>query len=43
MGGAIVYADGRVVPVGGPVYTVSDRGTAAGATYDYKAELWLGC
>lgn len=43
LGGAIVHAGGRVVPVSGSVYTVSDRGAAAGATYGNKAELWLGC
>jgi hypothetical protein len=42
-GGAIVQADGRVVPIAGWVYTVSDRGTAAGTDNNETghAVLWL--
>jgi uncharacterized membrane protein len=42
---SIMHADGRVVPVSGWVYTVSDRGTAAGTTnyWSGQAELWVGC
>lgn len=44
-GGALVHADGRVVPVVGWVNVVTDRGTAAGTTnfFTGQAVLWTGC
>jgi hypothetical protein len=44
-GGAIVHADGHVVPVTGWVNAVTDRGTAAGATSEFsgKAVRWPDC
>ncbi|HET9171271.1 MAG TPA: hypothetical protein VFN97_17660 [Actinospica sp.] len=44
-GGDIVHPDGRVVPVTGWVYVVTDRGTAAGTTRWGlgHAVLWIGC
>lgn len=44
-GGELVHRDGRIVPVTGWVYTVSDRGTAAGTTnfFTGRAVQWLGC
>lgn len=45
--GALVHADGRVVPVGddAQVHTVADTGAAAGSTafFDGQAVRWVGC
>lgn len=43
--GALVHADGRVVPIDGRVTTVADTGVAAGATDQFtgQAVRWLGC
>ena len=44
-GGALVHANGRVVPVTGWVNAVTDRGTAAGATSEFAghAVRWPDC
>jgi hypothetical protein len=43
--GAIVHADGRVVPVVGWVFVVTDQGLAAGTNKLYigQAVVWRGC
>jgi uncharacterized membrane protein len=47
VGGALVHADGRVVPLGdgAAVNTVADTGVAAGATAEFtgQAVRWIGC